>query len=78
MSDVALHVAALSLPQLRAAIRALADTAAVRPQELLAEGALPPSHLTLNEWSALVVLRAAYVRGCEDEGVDPLSGWLPG
>jgi hypothetical protein len=77
VSEPTFHLAALSLGQLRAAIRALADTAEVRPQELLDEENLPPSHLTLSEWSAILVLREAYLRGCEEEGVSPLDGWIP-
>lgn len=77
MTEAGLHLAALSLPQLRAALRALADTAQVDVLSVLDEGLEPPRGLSVSEWSALSVLRAVYVRGCELEGVDPGDGWLP-
>lgn len=68
------HVTALTLHQLRACLRALADTAGVYVVDMVREDD-PPSHLTENEWSAVVVLKDVHRRACELEGVSPGEGW---
>lgn len=65
----------LSLPELRAAIRGLTDTAGVAPLEALraylADEDVTWDALTGNEDAALHHLLATYVAGCEAAAVDP-------
>jgi hypothetical protein len=68
------HVTALTIKQMRACLRALADTAGVYVVDMIADED-PPSHLTENEWSTVVVLKDVHRRACLLEGVSPVEGW---
>lgn len=76
------HPLELTIPELRAAIRALTDTAGATPVDAV-RGYLGRyteadwNGLTEVEYSALQQLLTAYVAACHAEKIGPLDGWVP-
>lgn len=76
------HDVPLTIPNLRAAIRGLTDTATIGPLDALrafrGAGVLIAVHgLSDNEIATLNELLASYLHACAAESIDPEDGWLP-